>query len=142
MIDGTTGLPELPEGQYWRVLEYDLDNFDGAWTLRIEEAAPDPHWTEWRHDNFPSLEIWRGEEKRTITTGRTWYGKRIVEHQVRELTKPKPRVIWRTEIKHKTPYPGPENIRCAADRILDELAQYQAAQKLIGKYPPNKLEAP
>lgn len=140
-IDKNTGLPTLPEGQYWRVLNGDWERFEGRWLIRIEETPPEPCWSEWRRDIAPSLDAWSDEEKRTITTGRTWYGKRIVAHQRRDWLNPEPRIIWQRRIKFATPHPGTEHIRYAAKASLEELAQHQKAQRLTGKYPPNKLEA-
>lgn len=112
-IDETTGLPELPEGHFWSVC-------DDYTTICVEIRK--------RRKRFGSKRVIKGHVYRIIDgdDGKI-FGHAIFALDDRDLT--------------------PEAIQASAKRLLadwrkrdESILRYEENKKLLGAYPPKKLE--
>lgn len=141
-IDVTTGLPELPDGQVWRVCYSSNSLFEPpGWYVRIETVPSDPRWSDWMSPRRMIVgEDTLDTESREVPNGRTWYGKKLFRTEKRVLTRPQPIVLSATEIESWHDHPTAEEVRASAIALVKRIAKREAAERLIGVYPPNKLE--
>lgn len=156
-IDESTGLPELPEGYFWRVKRDRVE---------IRQSLPDSEWEPFRgmlHWGDSNRTPGCRTETRTVTktleeaTGRGMWRNRVRsrEYEVEEV-----RYVGRSAeiVAHGTPKTGPQMYR-GDDGVLYTQPQMETitrsnllvqcegamekfeALKLYGDYPPKKLEA-
>ena len=141
-IDPDTGLPALAEGHVWRVKWSPGEMFeDPGWYIQIETEESEPRWSGWMPPQrmIVGEDFW-DEEYRQVPDGRTWYGKKLTRTEKRVLTSPRTKVVSRIAIEHESDYPTSRDVLAAAERLLDRDAERDNALKLVGVYPPNKLE--
>lgn len=142
-IDVTTGLPERPDGQVWRVKWSTGMAFEKpGWYVQIETEPGEPRWSDWMPTQrmIVGEDLW-DEEYRQVPDRRTWSGKQLFRTEKRVLTSPRPVVISAAEIESWDDHPTAEEVRASAVKVVERLEKLEAAQKLIGVYPPNNLEA-
>lgn len=142
-IDTETGLPELPEGQYWRVHEkqpfwYDTDRefIVGAYcdVDRVE-------WSDWSRTK-PALDEYDRLETRARRVGRDGLLRRsdmVTEYRVKTV-ETEPRLASRGSLESLGSEPPSErDIYFAAMEIARRMVAERNAVALIGCYPPNKI---
>lgn len=146
IIDETTGLPELPEGEVWQVEESPGFAFDRAegWYVSILGPEREPKWSDWEEDwlqDYPSA-IRRESsttQVRHVPVGRTWYGKKKTRREVRHLSEPVSRTRWVQRIRFQGDYPTAKDVKLAAIKAVRDRAKRAEASQLIGLYPPNTI---
>lgn len=150
--DEATGLPELPEGQYWK-FEY----YGGVWSGRIFEPVVPPgyrlhvmedtkvsRWSDWQSadgvplHSQPSSEV----ELRFVPGRRNLIGIRQSKTEYRYLyeTTESVEVDSRTVEPSGDIYPISTDIELAAFDLMRDRNERDEAGKLLGCYPPNELE--
>ena len=146
VIDTTTGLPELPEGEVWQVEEslgFAFDRAEG-WYVSILGPERESKWSDWEEDwlqDYPSAV--RRESSTTqvrhVPIGRTWYGKKKTRREVRHLSEPVSRTRWVQRIRFQGDYPTAEDVKLAAMKAVTERTKRAEARSLIGLYPPKTI---
>lgn len=125
-IDKNTGLPFLPEGQYWEI---------------IEDTEPTKYYEGlgFEYKTFREMRLYQDNTGRyRDVTKRRWWGKKYSATVLDE----RPDLLARGRIsigRH-----GRITPESCLEAAMDVLESYHAAteeKKLIGKYPPNKLDA-
>jgi hypothetical protein len=111
-IDPNTGLPLVPEDYFWRVL--------------------DKHW-EWNAKIPPKVNLMRHVELKHTHRGRHWWQPSYVVDESYDQVA----YSQRTKDGKLTK----ETILDAAEEIMQWWADAKARQKLVGDYPPKKLES-
>lgn len=119
-IDTETGLPELPEGQFWRVTDYQpifsgLTGYGAGHSVQIVEHVTSPTvQTRWRWFRWIEIE---GEPETRVN---------VLQHrQISEAL-------------------SEESILKTAIDLLESIEEARLAEeaiaRLVGDYPPKKLE--
>jgi hypothetical protein len=137
MIDPATGLPALPEGQFWRVIEKTVQAFSGTekakYEIQLLETQPDAQETKYRYEpyhwSFNWLDkLWGGDGRAVPYT---------------KAIKVWPLTIARLEIKTvdtgATPTLTPASIKAAAEELLKIRAREKQVASLLGDYPPKTI---
>ena len=125
-IDKRTGLPELPENQYWEI---------------IEDTEPTRYYEglSFEYKQFREMRLYRDNTGRhKEVTKRRWWGKKYTASVLDE----QPELLARGRINKGAQ--GVITKESCLDAAMDVLERHQAkleADTLIGKYPPNKLDA-
>ncbi|WP_152346573.1 hypothetical protein [Brevibacterium sp. CFH 10365] len=146
IIDTTTGLPELPEGEVWQVEEspgFTLDRSEG-WYVSILGPERKPEWSDWEEDwlqDYPSAVRHESSttQVRHVPIGRTWYGRKKARREVRYLRQPVSRTRWVQRIRFEGEYPTTRDVKVAAIKAVRDRAKRAEASQLIGLYPPNTI---
>lgn len=126
LIDDSTGLPALPKGQYWQVLEN--SPYSGFYFVPPIKTGP----------------VLRLMEKRRITIEQTrkvlFFFNRQYKKEVEQEYCVEEETITDGEKSIRLDGLTPELIRITADKILTHQAQIARGMALLGDYPPKKLE--
>lgn len=138
MTDPNTGLPSVPEGQFWRVVEKTTEMFSGtskaSYEIQLLETQPDTKKTKVRYEPYHPAINWF----MTIVDGRG----RAVPYT---LSVPNgPLVHGRRDINtvdsNERPGLTQTAIKFAAEELLRDRAHKKYVKSLLGDYPPNRLD--
>lgn len=134
-IDPDTGLPELPEGQWWEVRE--VQNF-GYMIHDYEHGAPSvevaimAEMTVSRSVEKKGRWPWSKPKTETVMAPKdAALASRWID---RDDAEAKWKYVHRTDLKA-------EDIRRSAEELVEAERIKAEAAKLLGKYPPKKLAA-
>lgn len=139
-IDDLTGLPKLPEGQWWEVLD-DSNRFDGyvymdaprfRVELRTTEPGPMAYKLERRHWWSRVRKVEAGRTTRIVTLDSSCVMDADVYTPEADEKRPALASGGATELT-------PEAILKTAERIARRRAKEQETVALLGKYPPKRL---
>lgn len=140
-IDPNTGLPELPEGYFFRVT---------SWDVQIRKTYPDTKWlTSDPRGNWDSYRVYSDKETRTVARGieeskRTWRGRQKVTRtrNVKEF-----RFVNRSKLVYSA-RPTEEDGEITKKNLLElatnayiKYAEMKENESIRGDYPPKKFEA-
>lgn len=143
MIDKKTGLPELPEGYFWRInpfsVEIHIELDDTEW------AEYDPFWSNYNPESFRYQYDYREVVKTREV--RKWFRTKTEEYTARErreVNRSYLEVSVMSDIlfpEFDRPFPSratilPEDVLPLCEKALREWE----AKKLYGDYPPKKFE--
>lgn len=140
-IDETTGLPELPEGQFWRVekaernhgglfVEYRMPPFQLSIYRRFKQTRKVPKEVRW----LPGI-VWGTRETETIEEQRmNSQSIFIMESEAPPENTEGPRNEPRRNDRLTA-----DAILRTAHRIMEERAERERVRNLIGDYPPKSL---
>ena len=129
VIDSTTGLPKLPEGDWWEVRKQMKTDYSiGAMS----------YYTYWSgHYEV----VWFTKELKTVYRRKHWWS--LWESQIEELqTVEKEKFSVYTKIQGepvKATKLTTKEIREAANHAYDAVTAREKTENLLGKYPPKKL---
>ena len=126
-IDKRTGLPELPENQYWEVVE----TWEPRWFIAGLE--------DYEKIKIHEMRLYRDNTGRyKDVVKRRWWGKKYTESVLSE----KPTRLCYEKIKTDEFGNITEELALnAALNIMKYRASKEKEKSLVGKYPPNKLDA-
>lgn len=146
IVDTETGLPELPEGHFWRVSEkiirYEQDQLSGKYhtkltpaRLSIFKVIPPGDWGNWEnwsqsYLNFSSHE----HETRTEKKKFLFLTRRVTESRVR--VKASERLVLFLDLPDRF---DEEHIRLKAQTLIEDFEFKTTQTALLGDYPPKKL---
>lgn len=147
-INEATGLPELPDDQYWE-LEYWRGIFAGTisgYQLSIKKYVPTMTWSDWEPGpnipaDTPTVDGVQTRTKKLNT--RHWYGPRKTATEYRfEYEEESPITLYSRSVE---PFEGFTHIDAwdveeTAMSLMDDIRKQDAVDSLVGCYPPNKLE--
>lgn len=135
VIDETTGLPELPEGQWWRVEEEEAPGL-AVYAKSIQVSIVE-RYREYRKEHRYRV---------------NWFGRYVPSGLTIDLWTDNDRVLRTQTIYSEKPgiwgyYPVPRNevthgdVLRTAKLIIESRDREIAAAALLGDYPPKKLGA-
>lgn len=137
MTDPNTGLPALPEGQLWRVIEKTVEQYSGTskakYEIQLLKTQPDTQMTKTRYEPYHWAFQWIA----------TFWGVqgRAVPYTL--TIKNGPLIFDRRDIDTVTSSERPSltqaAIQFAAEELLRSRANKRYIDSLLGDYPPNTL---
>lgn len=136
-IDPNTGLPALPEGQLWRVVEKTVEELaetgNARYEIQLIELQPDTKKTKTRYEPYHWSFNW---------INAFWGGRgRAVKYTL--TVNNGPLVLARRDIGKITSNERPgltqAAIKFAAEELLRGRAHRKYVKSLLGDYPPNAL---
>lgn len=122
-VDVSTGLPELPEGKFWRVRHPSIKEPEHS-----HIAFGPAYWAVDRSKLQVSV-VKRETRERNVTRGRLWWKRTEVFREEREFE----------TAKRECEGTQPEDILAAAIALLEQLAEQDRINSLLGSYPPMSL---
>lgn len=135
-ISSITGLPELPEGQYWKVCKSEPFwlGSDETYSLGIFENVERNRTTDWSKEVPTGTEV---ESRKQSSRGFLGIKKTWTEHRV-HYVKVEPRCVYGRSFDGYLPTKF--DVSDLAYEIMADLADRAHTESLLGCYPPNKLE--
>ncbi len=142
-LDVETGLPVLPENQFWRVKEREAGWWDSGLPPYVEvELVERVKFDHRRRRTFLGIPL--GYHAWEVVTKETVIARQSLWSDLKTPDNYAGRSVWHNGTSYYAVTPDsiePEWIIRAAEKALDEYETKEASKKLLGDYPPKSLNA-